>query len=184
MRIITGKAKGLKLFTPKDDRVRPTADRVKESIFNIIGTKIHQAVVLDLFGGTGNLGLEAWSRGAEQVVFIDENKNSLALIKKNIAKVGAEKNTKTIKGDALSVLKEFRKKGEKFDFIFADPPYDKGLVKLVIEKIVIEESLEVGGYLVLEHSMHEILPLELSVELVVIRQEKYGESIVTFLRWR
>ena len=96
MRIITGKARGLKLTTPKNMDVRPTSDRVKESLFNIIGTKIVGTRVLDLFAGTGNLGLEAWSRGAEKVVFIDESQASLQLVRSNITKAKAEKETKLV----------------------------------------------------------------------------------------
>ena len=111
MRIITGKARGLKLVTPKNMQVRPTSDRVKESLFNIIGTKIIGAKVLDLFAGTGNLGLEAWSRGAEKIVFVDENPTSLQLVMSNIKKAKAEKETNTIKGSALRVVADLSAKG-------------------------------------------------------------------------
>ena len=92
MRIITGRARGLQLTTPKNFDVRPTADRVKESVFNIIGSKIIGTQVLDLFAGTGNLGLESWSRGAEGITFIDESKESLRLVQNNIAKCRADKD--------------------------------------------------------------------------------------------
>ena len=98
MRIITGRARGLKLTTPKNWDVRPTADRVKESLFNIIGSKIIGAQVLDLFAGTGNLGLESWSRGAEKIVFTDTSKESLRLVESNIAKCRAQDDTETICG--------------------------------------------------------------------------------------
>lgn len=88
MRIITGKARGLKLVTPKNYLVRPTADRVKEALFNIIQSRIPGSTVLDAFAGTGNLGLEAWSRGAEQVVYFDKSRESLKLVKANVEKAG------------------------------------------------------------------------------------------------
>ena len=132
MRIITGRARRLKLTTPKNWDVRPTADRVKESLFNIIGSKIIGAQVLDLFAGTGNLGLESWSRGAEKIVFTDTSKESLRLVESNIAKCRAQEDTETICGDACQLIGRLHKKGMRFDFVFADPPYNKGLVQKVI----------------------------------------------------
>lgn len=181
MRIITGKARGLKLTTPKNMDVRPTSDRVKESLFNIIGTKIVGTRVLDLFAGTGNLGLEAWSRGAEKVVFIDESQASLQLVHSNITKAKAEKETKVLKGNAVKVIADLAARGERFDFIFCDPPYNKGLPAQIIEQVAKYEIVVPGGYLVVEHSQHEILP-ELPLKLEIIRSEKYGETLISFLR--
>jgi len=181
MRIITGKARGLKLTTPKNMDVRPTSDRVKESLFNIIGTKIVGTRVLDLFAGTGNLGLEAWSRGAEKVVFIDESQASLRLVRSNITKAKAEKETKVLKGNAVKVIADLVAKGERFDFIFCDPPYNKGLPAQIIEQVAKYDIVAPGGYLVVEHSQHEILP-ELPIKLEIIRSEKYGETLISFLR--
>lgn len=181
MRIITGKARGLKLTAPKNMDVRPTSDRVKESLFNIIGTKIVGTRVLDLFAGTGNLGLEAWSRGAEKVVFIDESQASLQLVRSNITKAKAEKETKVLKGNAVKVIADLVAKGERFDFIFCDPPYNKGLPAQIIEQVAKYDIVAPGGYLVVEHSQHEILP-ELPIKLEIIRSEKYGETLISFLR--
>ena len=162
MRIITGKARGLKLTTPKNWDVRPTADRVKESLFNIIGSKIVGARVLDLFAGTldlfagtGNLGLECWSRGAEHIVFTDMSRESLRLVQSNIAKCRAENETETLLGDAVQMIDRLYKKGVRFDFVFADPPYNKGLVQKVIAALVQSPLLNDGGYLVAEHSAHD-----------------------------
>ena len=181
MRIITGKARGLKLTTPKNMDVRPTSDRVKESLFNIIGTKIVGTRVLDLFAGTGNLGLEAWSRGAEKVVFIDESQASLQLVRSNITKAKAENETKVLKGNAVKVIADLAARGERFDFVFCDPPYNKGLPAQIIEQVAKYEIVVPGGYLVVEHSQHEILP-ELPLKLEIIRSEKYGETLISFLR--
>ena len=181
MRIITGKARGLKLSTPKNMDVRPTSDRVKESLFNIIGTKIVGTHVLDLFAGTGNLGLEAWSRGAEKVVFIDESQASLQLVRSNIAKAKAEKETTVIKGNAVKVIADLSARGERFDFIFCDPPYNKGLPAQIIEQVAKYDIVISGGYLIVEHSQHESLS-ELPLKLEIIRSEKYGETLISFLR--
>jgi 16S rRNA (guanine(966)-N(2))-methyltransferase RsmD len=181
MRIITGKARGLKLTTPKNMDVRPTSDRVKESLFSIIGTKIVGTHVLDLFAGTGNLGLEAWSRGAEKVVFVDESHASLQLVRSNITKAKAEDMTTVIKGNAVKVIADLAARGEKFDFIFCDPPYNKGLPAQIIQMVAKYDLVIPGGYLIVEHSQHESLP-ELPTKLEVIRCERYGETLISFLR--
>ena len=182
MRIITGKARGLKLTTPKNWDVRPTADRVKESLFNIIGSKIIGAQVLDLFAGTGNLGLESWSRGAEHVVFTDMSRESLRLVSSNIAKCRAEGATETILGDACQLIERLYKKGARFDFVFADPPYNKGLVQRVISALAEHGLLNDGGYLIAEHSAHDDLgTLPRCFELV--RCETYGETKISFIRF-
>ena len=182
MRIITGKARGLKLTTPKNMDVRPTSDRVKESLFNIIGMKIAGTRVLDLFAGTGNLGLEAWSRGAEEVVFVDESQTSLQLVRSNIAKARAEKETRVLKGNAVRMISDLAAKGEKFEFIFCDPPYNKGLPAQIIGQLAKYEIVAPGGYLIVEHSQHEILS-DLPIKFEIIRSEKYGETLISFLRY-
>ena len=123
MRIITGKARGLKLVTPKNYLVRPTADRVKEALFNIIQFDI-AGDVLDLFAGTG---LEAWSRGAEQIVYFDKSRESLKLVKANVEKARAGEQVTLIHTDAVNGLAMMAQQGKAFDVIFSDPPYDKGL---------------------------------------------------------
>ena len=183
MRIITGKARGLKLVTPKDYNVRPTADRIKESLFNILSGKMRAAKVLDAFAGTGNLGLEAWSRGAEQVVFVDENSTSLKLVETNIAKARAEKETKIIKGNILNVMDTLSKKGQEFDIIFSDPPYNKGLNEKIYKKLLTNKLLKAGGILVLEHSAAENPELYIG-EKEQIRRQKYGDTVISLIIWK
>ena len=150
------------MTVPKNMDVRPTADRVKESLFNIIGTKIIGARVLDMFAGTGNLGLESWSRGADAVTFVDESRESLRL--------------------AVNIIEHLHHQGLKFDFAFCDPPYNKGWVQKVLQKMEHFQVLEDGGYLIIEHSKHdEIGVLAACFELV--RQEPYGETLLSFIRF-
>ena len=182
MRIITGKARGLQLTVPKTYDVRPTADRVKESVFNIIGSKIIGARVLDLFAGTGNLGLESWSRGASAVTFIDESKESLRLVRSNIAKCRADEDCTVLKGSAPSVAERLAVSGELFDIAFCDPPYNKGWVQQIVELLGRRPFLQDGGYLVVERSAHDELgALPAGCELV--RSQRYGETIVDFIKW-
>jgi 16S rRNA (guanine966-N2)-methyltransferase len=183
MRIITGRARGLKLTTPKNYNVRPTSDRVKESLFSILAGKISESRILDAFAGTGNLGLEAWSRGAEQVVFIDESITSLKLVKTNIAKAHAENEAKIIKGNALNIIEALYKKGEKFDIVFSDPPYDKGLNEKIYKKLLDNPILKSGGTLVLEHSAGEN-PLEYISADEKIRTQKYGDTGISLIIWK
>ena len=180
MRIITGRARGLQLTVPKTYDVRPTADRVKESVFNIIGNKIIGAKVLDLFAGTGNLGLESWSRGASGITFIDESKESLRLVKSNIAKCRAEKDCLVLKGSAPAVAERLAVSGELFDFAFCDPPYNKGWVQQIITLLGRCSFLKLGGYLVVERSAHDALE-QLPPCLELVRSQRYGETIVDFI---
>lgn len=180
MRIITGRARGLQLTTPKNFDVRPTADRVKESVFNIIGSRIIGARVLDLFAGTGNLGLESWSRGAEEITFIDESRESLRLVQSNITKCRAEKDCNVIKGNAVNIIERLHKQGKRFDFAFCDPPYNKGWVEKIITALTTYPALKQGGYLVVEHAVHETIAV-LPPVFELVRSEKYGETIVDFI---
>lgn len=180
MRIITGKARGLQLTVPKNYDVRPTADRVKESVFNIIGSKIIGAKVIDLFAGTGNLGLESWSRGAAEITFIDESKESLRLVRNNIAKCRAENDCTMIKGSAPQIVARLATQGYLFDFAFCDPPYNKGFIKQIIDVLNSKTFLRQGGYLVVERSAHDDLPV-LPKGCELVRSGHYGETIVDFI---
>lgn len=180
MRIITGRARGLKLTVPKNYDVRPTADRVKESLFSIIGARIVDAKVLDLFAGTGNLGLESWSRGASEITFIDMSRESLKLVQSNIEKCKAQDDCHVIKGSCVEVAQNLYKKGERFDFAFCDPPYSKGWIEKIIAVLEKNPFLNNGGYLIVERSAHDELP-DLPTGYTCLRTEKYGETKVDFI---
>lgn len=180
MRIITGRARGLKLTVPKNYDVRPTADRVKESLFSIIGSLIVDAKVLDLFAGTGNLGLESWSRGAREITFIDLSRESLKLVQSNIEKCKAQEACHVIKGSCIDVAMNLYKKGERFDFAFCDPPYSKGWIEKIIGVLEHYPFLNDGGYLIVERSAHDELPT-LPVGYTCTRTEKYGETKIDFI---
>ncbi|MGM9518797.1 16S rRNA (guanine(966)-N(2))-methyltransferase RsmD [Acidaminococcus timonensis] len=183
MRIITGKARGLKLVTPKNYLVRPTADRVKEALFNIIQSRIPGSTVLDAFAGTGNLGLEAWSRGAEKVFYFDKSRESLKLVKANVEKARAAEDVTMIHTDAVNGLAMMAQQKRRFDVIFSDPPYDKGLNQKVVEALEKWPVLKEGGLLVLEHSLMEN-PREYVPERLEIRSEKYGDTKISLIVWK
>jgi 16S rRNA (guanine(966)-N(2))-methyltransferase RsmD len=180
MRIITGSAKGLKLKTPKGLDIRPTADRVKESVFNILAGNIEDASVADFFCGTGNLGLEALSRGAREAVFVDASTVSLTLARENAALAKLTDKAVFVREDAVQAVDLFVRQGRQFDLIFCDPPYNRGLVAELLHKIDAASILKPGGIVVVEHAKHETAPLALN-RLTLRRAERYGETMVSFL---
>ena len=183
MRIITGRARGLKLVTPKNYLVRPTADRVKEALFNIIQGRVPGSVVLDAFAGTGNLGLEAWSRGASAIVYFDQSKESLRLVRANVEKARAGEDVKLIHTDALNGIAMMAQKKQSFDIIFSDPPYNKGLNEKVYRALQKYPILKEGGLLVLEHSLEEE-PRDYIQSDTEIRTEKYGDTKISLIVWK
>lgn len=180
MRIITGSAKGIRLNAPRGLETRPTTDRVKESVFNILGDIVVDAQVLDIFAGTGNLGLEALSRGATAAVFIDSSIESIKIIKDNAQRTKLIEQTEIYRNDVIRALDRFVETSRSFDLIFCDPPYNKGLVEIVLEKIENNSILKPKGILVIEHSKHEKITDQWS-NLQLRRVEQYGETLISFL---
>ena len=127
MRVISGKARGLKLNTPKNEDVRPTTDRVKESLFNMINSYIMESEVLDLFAGTGSLGIECLSRGAKSCTFVDISKESIDIVKSNIKKARVESESIILNLDFKTAIDKLKLQNSKFDIIFMDPPYYKNM---------------------------------------------------------
>lgn len=178
MRIIAGKLRGLKLNEFEFDNIRPTIDRVRESIFNKIQFNILNSEVLDLFGGTGAVSLEFLSRGAKSVVTVDNNKNSIKLIKQNFSKAKLTPNLYEMSyKDALSKLKN---KGCRFDIVFLDPPFNTDLGDDALNKIVEYDLLNDDAVVIFEHFQNEKhqFPKGLEIE----DERKYGTVIVSFLR--
>ncbi len=178
MRIIGGKYRSRVLATFEGEAVRPTADRVKESLFNILSLRFYGARVLDLFSGSGALGLESLSRGAGEVVFNDQSKDSIALLKKNMRtlKIADGKEAKVFNLDALVYL-DYEK--SPFDVIFIDPPYALDVGVKAVEKIAKNGLLKEDGVLVFERD----IPFEGEVEgLEKYDERRYGKTVITFFR--
>ena len=152
MRVITGTARGRRLKTPENYDIRPTTDNVKESVFNIIQFDIEGRRVLDLYAGTGQLGIECLSRGAAEAVFIDENTAAVKIVKENLKTCGF--TAAVLQQDALSYLRHCG----KFDLIFVDPPYDSGLYESVLETINSVDILSDGGIILCESRREKSLP--------------------------
>ena len=150
MRIIAGKYRGITIPSPKEEIVKPTLDRIKENIFNIIQFSIPNSDCLDLFCGSGALGLEALSRGANEVCFVDNNKQNIIALKKLLEKLEA-KNNKVFNSDYYEALKSFDNSNKKFDIIFLDPPFDSELAEISLQKIFRFNLLRENGFVVWEH---------------------------------
>ena len=170
------------LNVPKNYDVRPTADRVKESLFNIIGSKVVDAAVLDLFAGSGNLGLESWSRGARYVQFVDNSRASLQLTESNIRKCRAEADCKVLKHDAETAVDLLFKQGQRFDLVFVDPPYNKGWVQKILSKLAKFPLLAENGWLVAEHSAHDDIAASVPGGYELFRNQQYGETVLSFIK--
>ena len=178
MRVIAGKYKGRKLYSPEDSSVRPTTDKVKEAMFSILTNETYGARVLDLFAGSGGLGIEALSRGAEYCLFADSSRRSLSLIKMNLQHCKVEENTKVVAGDYSKVLKNLAGRiedglEEPFDIIILDPPYDAGFMDEVFRLIAEGGILAEGGTIVAEHKKHEELP-DLFHGFTKSKERRYG----------
>ena len=148
MRVITGIARGRKLKEPAGMETRPTTDRVKEGIFSSIQFELEGRRVLDLFGGTGQMGIEAISRGAAHCTFVDLRKDAVAVIRENLSLTGFSQQARVIRGDALAFLSRCR---ETFDVIFLDPPYDSGLLEKTMELVTTIDIVSENGIIVCEN---------------------------------
>ncbi|MCM8766108.1 MAG: 16S rRNA (guanine(966)-N(2))-methyltransferase RsmD [Candidatus Omnitrophica bacterium] len=182
MRITTGILKGKKLVSPHL-KIHLTEEKVRKAIFDILGIFVKEAKVLELFAGSGALGLEAISRGAEKVFFVDNQQACLEAIRKNIPEE-FKGRTEVIKADALKSITELVRRGEKFDLVILDPPYKRGLVNLTLKKIS-ENSilLKPGAIVVVEHHSEEGLDLRGIKNLFFLKNKKYGKTQVSLLKF-
>lgn len=178
MRIIAGEWRGRTLLSPKDREVRPTSDKVKESIFNMINHHLPEAVVADLFSGTGGLGLEALSRGAKKCYFGDKLRDSCQLTRTNIAHCKAQDRTAVIQGDFTHVLRQIR---EKVDVFLLDPPYGVGILAECFRHIAELHLLTEDGIIVAEHGVKEEMP-DVLYDFEKIRERSYGTIAVSIYR--
>ena len=178
MRVITGKARGIQLKTPEGMQTRPTADRVKEALFSIINFDIPGAKVLDLFGGTGQLGIEALSRGAASAVFVDAREESCRLIRENLKRTKLEQDAKVIRSDYLDYLNRCR---EQYNIILLDPPYAEVFLENAIKRITEIDILQSDGIIVAERPLGKELPWEFD-GYSRSKDYKYGKVLLTIYR--
>lgn len=178
MRVITGKARGIQLKTPEGLTTRPTSDRVKEALFSIIQFEIPGARVLDLFGGTGQLGIEALSRGAKSATFVDAGEPACRLIRENLRRTKLEGDGKVVRSDYMDYLKRCR---EEYDIIFLDPPYAEVFLENSLKQIAEIDILRSGGIIVAERPVGKELPWEFE-GFTRSKDYKYGNTLLTLYR--
>ena len=178
MRVITGKARGVQLKTPEGMLTRPTTDRVKEALFSIIHFEIPGARVLDLFGGTGQLGIEALSRGAKSAVFVDQSEQACRLIRENLKRTKLEQDAKVVRSDYLDYLNRCR---EQYNIIFLDPPYAEVFLENSIKRITEIDILQSDGIIVAERPLGKELPWEFE-GYTRSKDYKYGKVLLTIYR--
>ena len=178
MRVITGKARGVTLKTPDGMQTRPTTDRVKEALFSIIQFEIQGANVLDLFGGTGQLGIEALSRGAKRAVFVDFQANACRLIRDNLKRTRLDGDAQVVQSDYLAYLDRCK---EKFQIVFLDPPYAEVFLETALKRITEIDILQSGGIIIAERQLGKELPWEFD-GYSRSRDYKYGNTLLAVYR--
>jgi len=182
MRIISGTNKGKKLYAPEGMSVRPTSDKIKESVFNIIGYIDESSVVLDLFAGSGNVGIEFLARGAKECYFVDASHKSLSFIKKNIEMCNFNDKSKILQNDYEKAIENFYNLNLKFDYIFADPPYNLLCTNNIAEKILQYNLLKSEGLLIIESDKSEEALANLNYEKIKYKEKIYGRTKISMIK--
>jgi 16S rRNA (guanine966-N2)-methyltransferase len=180
LRVIGGNLKGKKLFSAKGQNLRPTSDRVREAIFDILQNQFQGRNILDLFAGTGALGIEALSRGAKRAVFVEGGARSLGVLRRNIEECRLKEQAEVVGREARVAIKILEARGESFELIFLDPPYSKGLARRVLEVLSRSSIVTAGTLVVAEHSLSEELdsmPIWQRID-----RRRYGRTLVSFFR--
>jgi 16S rRNA (guanine966-N2)-methyltransferase len=176
MRVIAGELKGRRLEAVPGKQTRPTSDKVKEAVFQMMGPFFSGGRCLDLFAGSGSLGIEAISRGMDYTVFIDKQPQAIHTINKNIKAIGIEKQTEVSRMDAFRALRVTAKNNAKFDLILVDPPYKKVDYHKLLDEIMKHKLIKHGGLIYCEHEPGEDLPQDLD-QLKIFKQVNYGHTI-------
>lgn len=180
MRVIAGCARGRQLKTKKGMETRPTADRVKESVFNILTQRIAGAHFLDIFAGNGGMGIEALSRGATKCVFIEKNNQCVTIIKGNLALCGLQDRAAVLSRDAPAAVASLQRHRQTFDIIFLDPPYHSPDLAKVMRQLARDNILAADGIVIVEHHIRDTGWRDESV-WQIIREKVYGDTAMTFL---
>jgi len=179
VRVTGGSLKGKKLSPLRGLNIRPTSDYVRESIFNILIGMVEDAVVLDLFAGTGSLGIESLSRGASKAAFVDKAPQAIKVISRNVHACVLEGRSHILKRNVFWGLDFLKPISQAFDLIFVDPPYEKDFAKRTLQLLDDAEIISPGADIVVEHSSREILP-EKTSRLILSDQRRYGKTLVSF----
>lgn len=179
MRIISGNLRGRRLRAPEGLSTRPTSDRVREALFNIVASRVPGARFLDVCAGSGAVGLEAISRGADEAVFVEHSRRALEQLEENILHCGVDDQTRIVSKDVLAALKALEASGERFDISYVDPPYDAGLYKSILRLLGGGVLVAEDGIVVVELRTRDSLP-DVAGELRHYRNVRYGDTTLAF----
>ncbi len=180
LHVFSGSLKGIPLFSSKGTAIRPTSGKVREAVFNILSSRVLSAGVLDLFAGSGALGIEALSRGAQRAVFIDVAPNAVSIIRKNLKRCNLEDRSEVFRRDICVNLNCLTRYPDSFDLVFMDPPYHQGMVLPALKNLKQSPALRTGALVVVEHGAKD--PTEQAGYRLVDRR-KYGKTLVSFLEY-
>ena len=181
MRIIAGEARGIPLVAPKGSSTRPTSDRAKEGLFNIIGSSIKGSIFLDLFSGSGGIGIEAISRGAIACVFVDSSRSATIAIKENLRKAKLSDRAEVLEVTAKNAINILRNRLEPFNYVFLDPPYEGGQVGETVKALASSGILSIDCSVIIETGARSPLP-DIREDFETIEDRKYGQSRFVFLK--
>lgn len=182
MRVIAGKSKSIKLNTPKGINTRPTSDRIKETLFNIINPYIYDGKFLDLFAGSGAIGIEAASRGARKVILVDNDFSSIKCIKENIKNTRLEDKCEVIVGSSIGIINKLEDRNDKFDIIFLDPPYNKGLEEETIIRLSKSNIIHEDTIIIVEISSNATFKYIEDSGFYIFKSKEYKTSKHVFLK--
>ena len=183
MRIISGTNKGMKLYAPEGMSVRPTGDKIKEAIFNILGNIDEESIVLDLFSGSGGTGIEFLARGARECYFVDASPKSMSYLKKNLELCRFKDRAKIITGDYKKSIINLSREGKKFNYIFADPPYCLNCGLTIAEKVFENSLLVQGGMLIIETDKSENIIENIHTNMVKCKEKIYGRTKISIMTY-
>jgi 16S rRNA (guanine966-N2)-methyltransferase len=182
MRVIAGELKGKRLVSFTGRSIRPTSERAREAVFNILGDRVRGAVVLELFAGTGAFSIEALSRGATSAVMIERSREALQLIGRNLAACRLAARARVIRWDITRNIDCLRHLPDRFELVFIDPPYQQGAIGPCLQHLIACGALAPGASVVIEHAPREVLPAE-STPLRLSDRRKYGKALVSFFTY-
>lgn len=182
MRVIAGVAKGRQLRVPKRKGARPTSEYLREALFDILGSSVHGVHFLDLYAGSGAVGIEALSRGAAEVVFLEQDSACVQVLKTNVKMTGLQK-WRLVAGDVLRTLPRLLRHGVHFDIIFLDPPYGTDLAMRTLEVLASGDLLRLSGVVIVEHFAKDPLPQRIGM-LWRVREKAHGQTVLSFYQWK
>lgn len=182
MRIVSGENKGKKLYAPDGMSVRPTSDKIKEAIFNIIGPVDDEAVVLDLFAGSGSMGIEFIARGAAFCYFVDSSHKSLSYVRKNLELCSFTEKSRVIQSDYEKAIVSFSNMNTKFDYIFSDPPYHLNCCANIAEQVLKNNLLKTGGMLIIESDKSEKVFENIDNDVIKYKEKIYGRTRISIIK--